>query len=144
MQPRSRATLRLAIKGAQRGPASVKVALRDKDGTVVATDELRFVVIGDALAVGPLPPAGARVGSVGVSVSIVSPSGEQHGSLDSWGRLPAGLVANARRRGALQARQFISPGQRPGNGIVNEIKPCRGGIATVHGQRAPGIAPLQG
>ena len=80
--------------------------------------------------------AGAHVSSVGASVSIVSASGEQNGSRDSWGRLPAGLVANARRRGALKARPFLSPGHRPGNGIQNEIEPCRGGIPPVHRHRA--------
>jgi hypothetical protein len=65
-------------------------------------------------------------------------------SCGSWGRLAERPVVNARQLGALKARQFLSPGHRPGNGIVTESEPYRGGIPTVHGRRTPGIAPLQG
>ena len=51
-------------------------------------------------------------------------------------RIVRSVGANARRRGALKARPFLSPRHRPGNGIQNEIEPCRGGMPTVHAHRA--------
>ena len=88
--------------------------------------------------------AGAQVRSVGVSAPLPAASGGWMGSRGPWGRLAERPVANARRLGALKARQFLSPGHRPGYGIVNEIEPYRGGISTVHGRRTPGIVPLWG
>ena len=80
----------------------------------------------------------AHVSSVGVSAPLPAASGGWMGPRGSWGRLAERPVVNARRLGALKARQFLSPGRRPGNGIVNEIEPYRGGIPTVHG-RCPGL-----
>lgn len=65
-QPRSRANFRFTVKGAVRGQGGVKITLRDRNGAVAASDEIKFEVIGKSLSDADL----ARVKSVSLYYDI--------------------------------------------------------------------------